>query len=127
MREELEAILVELFIADTNLVEHSFAAIVSEAAEHMGGWVLFDVRVDSDAAVQRIACLSFSDSRIAFLVLAANGTEISVKTPDTDLADFVAPLQTWFELPLQDRAKAPFRGSASLLLGALRHCGCFSK
>ncbi len=127
MREELEAILVELSVKDTDLIEHSFASIASDSAERMGGRVLFDVRIDGDPDVQRIAALEFAEGNIAFLILAANGTEVSALASTEGLSDFVAPLSRWFELPLHERAITPFRGAASLLIGALRRCGCIER
>ena len=95
----------------------------SASAERTGGRILFDVRIDSAADVQRSAALDFAEGDIVFLVLAADGTNVSAITPQEDLSDFVTPLSQWVELPVHDRATTPFPGAVSLLLGALRRCG----
>lgn len=121
---ELEAILVELAVSDADLLRASFESMVAEAAIRSNGEILFDIRTDGDPDVQRIAAIAFADADVAFVLLHADGTRHTVVSPQEDLSDFVDPLSRWFALSLHERAAAPFRSWATLLLGALRRCGC---
>lgn len=120
---DLESILIDLAVSDADLLRTSFASLVAEAAIRTEGNVLFDIRVDGDPSVQRIAAIAFADAGVAFVLLANDGTHFRVVFPEEDLSDFTDPLSRWFALSLHERATTPFRGSAILLLGALRRCG----
>lgn len=120
---ELEAILVELSVSAADVLQASFASMVTEAADRTRSRVLFDLRSDGDPDVQRVAAIASGDDKITFVLLARDGTRLAVASPEEDLSDFIAPLSSWYELSLHERAVTPYLGHMALLLGALRTCG----
>lgn len=119
---ELEAILIDLAVSGADLLLTSFASVVSQAATRTNSNILFDVRVDGDPLVQRLAAIAFADADVTFVLLAKDGFHFSVISPEEDLSDFIAPLSQWFALSLHEQAVTPFQGWVALLLGALQRC-----
>jgi hypothetical protein len=84
---------------------------VTDAGEKTQGAVLFDVRVDGDVYVQRIAAIGYGATGTAVIVMEKN----------------VAELAAWDASPLREQAKVDHRETAAILLAKLRSSGHFAR
>ncbi len=115
-------VLFEQSIASADGIQRPFGDRVLDAAEKTGGSVLFDVRVDSDASIQRMAAIGYGDADAAIVVLEKSG-QLECVCVNGDASILVADLAVWESSPLCDHAHADYRGTAMILLAQLRDSG----
>lgn len=118
---ELEATLVDMALSVEDMNTQGFVATMENLAARVGGHIEFDIRVDHDINVQRIASVVFVDEGRIVLVLSSDGQQITrIPTKREIDSDFFHPLAHWHALPLADKAFTSINTAAVLLLGALR-------
>ena len=124
---ELEALLVDLTLQGSDAALVSFASTLDALSAKTGGRIEFEVRVDGDAWVQRLASVIFDEDRRILLALSADGLSIlQIPLADEVDGDFFTPLSTWHGLPLREKPNVNTDPAATLLLGALRSRGLLS-
>lgn len=120
----LETLLADLALRSTNEGNVSFATLVEELSMTIGAELVFNVRVDSDPAIQRIACLAVDECSHVLIMLDVSGHQIaSASIHDNIPEDFLSPLKDWELLPLHCKAQTKVDAPVALLIGALRNLG----
>ncbi|MBZ9961929.1 MULTISPECIES: hypothetical protein [unclassified Mesorhizobium] len=122
--EHVELALFEQSLGNIEGLNRPFCDRVADAAEKTEGSVLFDVRVDGDTWVQRIAAIGYGVIGTAIIVMGKNG-QLRCASVDGDTALLVAELAAWNASPLGEQAKIDQRGAANILLATLRSSGHF--
>ncbi|TPJ48399.1 hypothetical protein [Mesorhizobium sp. ORM16] len=122
--EHVELALFEQSLGNIEGLNRPFCDRVADAAEKTEGSVLFDVRVDGDTWVQRIAAIGYGVIGTAIIVMGKNG-QLRCASVDGDIALLVAELAAWNASPLGEQAKIDQRGAANILLATLRSSGHF--
>lgn len=120
----VELALFEQTFANPNGIQPPFSDRVADAAEKTEGSVLFDVRVDGDADVQRMAAIGYGATGIAIVVMEKSG-ELRCASVNGDTAALVAELAAWNASPLSEQAHVDYHGTAVTLLAKLRSSGHF--
>lgn len=121
---ELESLLVELSLRGADAATTSFASILDAVAAKTGGATEFDVRIDHDTQIQRIASVMFAGRQRVILALSVDGqTILQAQVADAIDSDFFLPLANWFALPMREKPRVSIDAAAALLLGALRSKG----
>ncbi|AMY00708.1 hypothetical protein [Mesorhizobium ciceri] len=120
---------VELALFEQSLgvregVHPPFGDRVADAAQKTAGSVLFDVRVDGDICVQRMAAIGYAESGTAIIVMDKSG-RLDGASINGDTALLVAELAAWYASPLSEQARVDYRGTATILLAKLRNSGHF--
>ena len=87
------------------------------------GVVLFNLRVDGDMELQRVAAIRYPSNQTGVLVLDKQGLLTSHCMVNGTFSSFIAPLEYWNTLPLATQARTSIAGPASLFIGALRNAG----
>ncbi|MGX8012779.1 hypothetical protein ACVDG8_029340 [Mesorhizobium sp. ORM8.1] len=118
----VEMVLFEQSIANADGIQRPFPDRVQDAAEKTAGSVLFDVRVDGDVEIQRMAAIGYADAEAAIIVLEKNG-QLRCASVNGDASLLVADLAAWESSPLRERVLSDFRGTAIILLAKLRRSG----
>ncbi|MER8388580.1 hypothetical protein NKH14_24225 [Mesorhizobium sp. M1380] len=103
-----------------------FCDRVADAAEKTAGSVLFDVRVDGDICVQRMAAIGYGVTGTAIIVMDKNG-QLRCASVSGNTAVLVAELAAWYASPLSEQARVDHRGTAIILLAELRSSGHFAR
>nr|WP_244750057.1 hypothetical protein [Mesorhizobium sp. L-2-11] len=118
---------VELALFEQSLegLHRPFCDRVADAAEKTAGSVLFDVRVDDDVCVQRMAAIGYGVTGTAIIVMEKNG-QLRCASVSQDTALLVAELAAWDASPLSEKARVDHRGTAIMLLARLRSIGHFA-
>lgn len=93
--------------------------IVSVAARS-GGLLLFDIRVDGDRSVQRMAAIDYRELGAALVLLSNRGGKMRCATVTGNVAAFVDELAEVASRPLAEQAYFDFRGRTSAILSFLR-------
>ncbi|MCA0056593.1 MULTISPECIES: hypothetical protein [unclassified Mesorhizobium] len=122
--EHVELALFEQSLGNIEGLNRPFCDRVADAAEKTEGSVLFDVRVDGDTWVQRIAAIGYGVIGTAIIVMGKNG-QLRCASVDGDTALLVSELAAWNASPLGEQAKIDQRGAANILLATLRSSGHF--
>lgn len=117
--EHVELALFEQSLGNIEGLNRPFGDRVADAAEKTAGSVLFDVRVDGDACVQRMAA-------IGLIVMGKNG-QLRCASINEDTALLVAELAAWNASPLSQQARVDHSATASILLAKLRISGHFDR
>ncbi|MEO4001906.1 hypothetical protein [Mesorhizobium sp. CAU 1732] len=121
---ELEPLLVELVLRGTDAATTSLASILDALATKTGGVIEFDIRVDHDTQIQRLASVMFAERQRVILALSTDGQQIvQAQVADAVDSDFFRPLALWFALPMREKPHVNVDAAAALLLGALRSNG----
>lgn len=121
---ELEPLLVELALRGTDAATTSFASILEVLTAKTGGNIEFDVRINRDAQIQRLASVAFAEGRRVLLALSADGQHVlQLSLADSVHEDFFHPLANWFALPLREKPYVNIDAETTLLVGALRSKG----
>ncbi|TIL61757.1 MAG: hypothetical protein E5Y89_27295, partial [Mesorhizobium sp.] len=102
-----------------------FGDRVADAADKTGGSVLFDVRVDGDSSIQRMAAIGYAETGTAIVVMERSG-QLRCASINGDTAHLVTELAAWYASPLSLQARDDHRGTAIILLAKLRSSGHFS-
>lgn len=116
--EYVELVLLEQSLANTHGINRLFFDRVGDVAEKTGGVVLFDVRVDGDNRIQRLAGVGYGEDGTVAIMMDHEGQLTSV--PVTEDNDFlVAELVAWTSLPMAEQVCVAYGGTAAILLAKL--------
>jgi hypothetical protein len=120
--EYVELVLLEQSIATKDGMNRPFSDRVGDVAEKTGGFVLFDVRVDGDSRIRRMAAIGYGANVTVAIMMDKNGKLSSAPiAADNDL--LVAELTAWWSLPMAEQVCVTYRGAAASLLAKLRASG----
>ncbi|MFD1984480.1 hypothetical protein ACFSOZ_17895 [Mesorhizobium newzealandense] len=123
--EHVELALFEQSLGNREGLHQPFGDRVADAAEKTAGSVLFDVRVDGDICVQRMAGIGYGETGTAIIVMEKSG-QLRCASINGDTALLVAELGAWDASPLSEQARGEHRGTAIILLARLRGSGHFA-
>lgn len=121
--DELDSLVFQMAVESVRSLSLCFTEKAAAIAARSRGILLFDVRVDSDAAVQRIAAIRYPRDRTGVLTLDKQGIVIRHCVVGGIFLSFIAPLENWTSMPLSMQAKIDVDYHATLFLGALREAG----
>jgi hypothetical protein len=116
----VEMVLFEQSMASTEGIQRPFSDRVLDAAEKTGGSVLFDVRIDGDAIIQRMAAIGYGEVDAAIVMLEKGG-RLRCASVNGDASNLVAVLAAWEASSSCERAQTDYRGTATILLAKVRH------
>lgn len=117
--QEVELVLLEQSLANADSTNRPFFDRVRDIAEKTGGSMLFDVRVDGDPHVGRMAAIGFGEDGSVAILMDKYGKLTSAPIrEDTD--PVVADLAAWASLPMAKQVHVAYRGTAAILLAKLR-------
>ena len=119
---ELSGTIFKMAVGQVSRRNLSFSEALTSIADNTRGDKLFDVRVEGDAKIQRIAAISFGFDGVGILALS-HDTGLVSEFVSGDIDDFLDPLTKWASLPLRDQARVDHFGAATLLVAALRARG----
>ena len=123
--QHVELALFEQSLGNPYAMHRPFRDRVTDAAEKTAGSVLFDVRVDGDIRVQRMAAIGFGITGTAIIVMEKNG-QLRCASINGDTAALVAELAAWDASPPSAQAQVDPLGTAAILLMKLRTSGHFA-
>jgi hypothetical protein len=121
--DELDALLFDIAVKDTDFKSMSFSDRVSTIADRSAGSLVCNVRLEGDSQFQRIAVIRFPSGGIGIVALGKDGLSIGSCTANGAFTSFLEPLAEWHRLPLRDQAASDIRGHVSLFAAALRNAG----
>lgn len=121
--EELDAIIFGMAVESVRALPLGFAEKVAEIANRSHGVLLFDLRIDGDLEMQRIAAVRYPSNQTGILALDKQGSAISHCMVNGNFSSSIAPLEDWNTLPLPMQARTSIAGPASLFIDALRNAG----
>lgn len=125
--EYVELVLLEQSLANTYSMNRPFSDRVDDVAEKTGGSVLFDVRVDGDPRIRRMAAIGYdANDPVVAIVLDKDG-QLRSAPVDADSDLLVAELTVWGSLPMGQQASATCSGAATALLAKLSKLGRFDR
>nr|WP_258119879.1 hypothetical protein [Mesorhizobium onobrychidis] len=101
----------------------SFNQKAAEIAARSHGILVFDVRVDGDSEVQRVAAIRYRGDQTGVVALDRQGLVIRHCMVNGTFSHFIAPLENWTSMPLSMQAKIDVTVDAGLFLSALRNAG----
>ncbi|AZO41535.1 hypothetical protein EJ076_10710 [Mesorhizobium sp. M7D.F.Ca.US.005.01.1.1] len=118
----VELVLLEQSLARAGDMNRPFSDRVSDVAEKTDGLVLFNIRVDGDARLCRMAAVGYGASDAVAIMMDKYGQLSSAPiSEDTDF--LIAELTTWASLPMAEQACVNYGGTAAILLARLRRSG----
>ncbi|MER9655756.1 hypothetical protein NKJ26_19915 [Mesorhizobium sp. M0152] len=91
-----------------------------------GGSVLFDVRVDGDPLISRMAAIGYGAYGTVVITMAKNG-QLASAPINGDSDHLVAELTAWCSLPMAEQICVSFSSTASILLAECRKSGRFDR
>ncbi|CDX44995.1 conserved hypothetical protein [Mesorhizobium sp. ORS 3359] len=121
--DELDSLVFQMAVESVGALSIGFTEKAAAIAARSRGLLLFDVRVDGDAAVQRIAAIRYPSDRTGVLALDIRGVGIRHCIVGGTFSALTAPLENWTGMPLSMQAKISVDDHATLFLGALREAG----
>jgi hypothetical protein len=124
--EHVELALFEQSLGNPDGIHRPFRDRVTDAAEKTAGSVLFDVRVDGDIYVQRMAAIGYGATGTAIIVVEKNG-QLRCASISGDTAPLVAESAAWDASPPSAQAQIDPLGTAAILLAKLRSSGHFAR
>jgi len=119
MAEYVELALLEQSLANTGGIQRPFFDRVGDVAEKTAGSVLFNIRVDDDTYIQRIATIGYGANGTVAIMMDKNG-QLSSAPVNGDNDFLVAELAAWYASPLGEQARVDYRGTAVTLIAKLR-------
>ncbi|MER8430057.1 hypothetical protein [Mesorhizobium caraganae] len=119
-------VLLEQSIASAGGMNHPFSDRVSDVAEKTAGSVLFDVRVDGDTGIQRIAAIGYAADGTVAIVMDRDG-QLTSAPIDGNGGPLVAELAAWASLPMSEQVGASYLDAAKSLVAGLRRSGRIPK
>ncbi|MER8638003.1 hypothetical protein [Mesorhizobium sp. M0854] len=125
--EYVELVLLEQSLANTGGMNRAFSDRVDDIAEKTGGSVLFDVRVDGDSRIQRMAAIGYGANDTVVAIMMDKNGQLRSAPVDADNDFLVAELTVWSSLPMAEQASANYHGAAESLLAKLRKSGRFDR
>ncbi|MET2831336.1 hypothetical protein [Mesorhizobium shangrilense] len=120
---ELDLMVFQMAVESVRSLSLSFTDKAAEIATRSRGILLFDVRIDGDAEVQRVAAIRYQGAQTGVLALDRQGLVTHHCIVNGAFSHFIAPLENWNSMSLPMQAKIDANGHASLFLGALRNAG----
>ncbi|PAP92401.1 hypothetical protein [Mesorhizobium wenxiniae] len=120
---ELDLVIFQMAVEGVRLLSSSFDEKAAEIATRSRGSLLFDVRVDGDLEVQRVAAIGYPGDKIGVVALDREGLVSCCCLVNGTFSPFIAPLENWTSMPLSMQAQIDVTGYARLLLAALRNAG----
>ncbi|UVK48219.1 hypothetical protein BPNPMPFG_007550 (plasmid) [Mesorhizobium sp. AR07] len=121
--DELDALVFGMAVDSVRALPVPFTEKVAEVANRSQGVVLFNLRIDGDMELQRVAAIRYPSNQTGVLVLDKQGLWTSHCMVNGTFSSFIAPLEDWNTLPLATQARTSIAGPASLFIGALRNAG----
>lgn len=121
--DELDALVFGMAVDSVRALSVPFTEKVAEIAQRSHGVVLFNLRIDGDMELQRVAAIRYPSNQTGVLVLDKQGLLTSHCMVNGTFSSFIAPLEDWNTLPLATQARTSIAGPASLFIGALRNAG----
>ena len=121
----VELALFEQTFANPDSMHQPFRDRVADAAEKTTRVGLFDVRVDGDVDVQRMAAIGYAPTGTAIIVMNKNG-QLRCASVNGDTRFLVEELAGWYASPLSEQARVDYHGTAVTLLAKLRSAGHFA-
>ncbi|MER9133839.1 hypothetical protein [Mesorhizobium sp. M0768] len=121
--DELDALVFGMAVESVRALTVPFTEKVSEIANRSHGVLLFNLRIDGDMELQRVAAIRYPSDQTGVLVLDKQGLLTSHCMVNGTFSSFIAPLEDWNTLPLPMQAKTSIAGPACLFIGALRNAG----
>lgn len=121
--DELDSVIFQMAVESVRSLPLSFIEKAAAIAARSRGVLLFDVRVDGDAEVQRIAAIRYPGDQTGVLALDRQGRVTRHCIVNSAFSRFIVPLENWASMPLSMQAKIDVDGPAGLFLGALRNAG----
>lgn len=122
MAEYVELVLLEQSFANTAGMNRPFSDRVGDVADKSGGSVLFDIRVDGDTRIRRMAAIGYGANGTVAIMMDQNG-QLSSAPVDADNDLLVAELTTWYSLPMAEQVCVSYPDAAEILLAKLRKSG----
>lgn len=124
--EYAELVLLEQSLACAEGMSRPFSDRVGDVAEKTGGSILFDIRVDGDIQIQRMAAIEYGADGTVAIVMDKNG-KLSSEPVDEDNNHLVVELTAWNSLPMAEQVVVSYSGAAASLLAKLRKSGRFDR
>ncbi|WP_292862630.1 hypothetical protein [Mesorhizobium sp.] len=121
--DELDAVVFQMAVESVRALPISFTEKAEKIATMSRGALLFDVRIDGDAAIQRVAAIRYPSDQTGVLALEKQGLVTRHCLINGAFSSFIGPLEAWTSQPLSTQAKTDIVGHASLFIGALRNAG----
>lgn len=121
--DELDAIVFRMAVESVLALPLGFTEKVAEIATRSHGVLLFDLRIDDDVELQRIAAIRYPSEQAGVLALDKRGVVTNHCLVNGSFSSFIAPLEDWNALPLPMQARTSIAGQTSLFIGALRDAG----
>ena len=90
-------------------------------AVRSGGSLLFDIRVDGDRHIQRMAAIDYRALGTVLILLSSEHNQIRCSAVAENIAFLVDELAAVARKPLAEQADFDFRGKASAILSFLRN------
>ncbi|RWQ62413.1 hypothetical protein [Mesorhizobium sp.] len=121
--DELDAIVFRMAVESVRALPVGFTEKVTEIAARSHGVQLFDLRIDGDVELQRIAAIRYPSDQTGVLALDKQSSVILDCMVNGTFSSFIGPLEDWNTLPLPMQARTSIACQASLFIGALRNAG----
>ena len=113
--EYVELVLFEQSLASMNL---PFSDRVADVSEKTDGSVLFDIRIEGDTRIQRMAAIGYGANGTVAILMDRKGQLSSAPVNgDDDL--LVAELTAWCSLPMAEQVCVSYGSAAARLLANL--------
>jgi hypothetical protein len=112
---QLETVLIEMIVQAADFPADSFDSVAGDCADKTGGRILFNVRIDSHADVQRVAAIaSKSGGGVTPLLLLLDRMGRSIKIHEVPVEGYplLVSIARWANQPLHSQAST----SAELIL-----------
>ncbi|MGX7877257.1 hypothetical protein ACVDG5_035710 [Mesorhizobium sp. ORM6] len=121
--DELDWAIFQMAVESVRSLSLSFNERAAEIAARSQGTLVFDVRVEGDPEVQRIAAIRYRSERTGVVALDRQGVVTHYCMVNGTFSDLMAPLENWTSMPLSMQAKIDVTALAGLFLDALRNAG----
>ncbi|CAH2396972.1 hypothetical protein [Mesorhizobium ventifaucium] len=121
--DELDLAIFQMAVESVRSLSLSFNQKAAEIATRSHGVLVFDVRVDGDSEVQRIAAIRYGADQTGVVALDRQGLVTRSCMVNGTFSHFISPLENWASMPLSMQAKIDVTVHAGLFLGALRNAG----
>ncbi|ADV14658.1 hypothetical protein Mesau_05614 [Mesorhizobium australicum WSM2073] len=121
--QELDWAIFQMAVESVRSLTSSFSERAAEIAARSQGTLVFDVRVDDDPQVQRIAAIRYRGEQTGVVALDRQGLLTHYCMVNDTFSDLMAPLENWTSIPLSAQAKIDVTVDAGFFLAALRNAG----
>jgi len=121
--DELDAIVFRMAVESVLALPLGFTEKVAAIATRSHGVLVFDLRIDGDMELQRIAAIRYPSNQTGVLTLDKRGAVTNHCLVNGTFSSFIAPLEDWNTLPLPMQARTSIAGHTGVFIGALRDAG----